>query len=71
MKILNYGLVSPCLYVYRKGNGVLEWRDYLASLQKYDYQGVCTLEIMGTRYYQNPQDAFIKSFEKIKELGIL
>jgi len=52
-------------------DGVLEWRDYLASLQKYDYQGVCTLEIMGTKYYQNPHDAFIKSFEKIKELGIL
>ena len=52
-------------------DGVLKWREDLASLQRHQYKGVCTLEIMGTRYYQNPQDAFIKSLEKIKELGIL
>jgi fructoselysine 3-epimerase len=51
--------------------GVLQWREYLISLQNHRYEGTCTLEIMGSSYYQNPQDTIIKSFEKIRELGIL
>jgi len=52
-------------------DGVLKWREYLASLQNHHYEGVCTLEIMGSNYYQDPQTAIMKSIEKIRELGIL
>lgn len=52
-------------------DGVLNWRDYLRSLQNHGYKGTCTLEIMGYQYYQDPQDAIMKSFKKVKELGIL
>jgi len=52
-------------------DGVLNWKEYLTSLQNHQYEGVCTLEIMGSNYYQNPQDAIMKSLKKIKELGIL
>ncbi|WHY00703.1 TIM barrel protein [Neobacillus sp. DY30] len=52
-------------------DGVLMWKEYLRSLQKHGYEGTCTLEIMGSNYYQNPQDAIMKSIKKIKELGIL
>ncbi|MBM7585120.1 protein FrlC [Bacillus pakistanensis] len=51
--------------------GVLKWREYLTSLQNHQYEGACTIEIMGSRYYHNPQDTIIKSFEKVRELGIL
>lgn len=52
-------------------DGALHWREYLKSLQNHGYKGACTLEIMGSNYYQDPQDAIMKSFKKIKELGIL
>jgi len=51
-------------------DGVLPWRDYIRHLQKHHYQGACTLEIMGSSYYQDPLSAIRKSYEKIKELGI-
>ncbi|TXK85964.1 TIM barrel protein [Paenibacillus sp. N3.4] len=52
-------------------DGVLNWREYLTSLQSHRYEGTCTLEIMGFNYYQNPQDALMKSIGKIRELGVL
>ncbi|MFD0698950.1 TIM barrel protein [Paenibacillus sp. GCM10027628] len=52
-------------------DGVLKWREYLRSLQNLSYQGTCTLEIMGSNYYQKPQDALLKSIGKIRELGVL
>ncbi|WP_156151290.1 TIM barrel protein [Domibacillus indicus] len=52
-------------------DGVLTWRNYLKSLQRHGYEGVCTLEIMGSDYYQNPQETIMKSMEKIRELEIL
>ncbi|MBB2482304.1 TIM barrel protein [Bacillus sp. APMAM] len=51
-------------------DGILPWREYIKSLQNHHYQGACTLEIMGSSYYQDPQQAVRKSYEKIKELGI-
>lgn len=51
-------------------DGILNWREYLTSLQNHYYEGACTLEIMGPGYYKNPQDAVMKSLKKIKELGI-
>ncbi|MEE3951715.1 TIM barrel protein [Peribacillus frigoritolerans] len=51
-------------------DGVLNWREYLKSLQSNRYKGSCTLEIMGSNYYQNPRDAIKKSIEKVRELGI-
>ncbi|MCP1490456.1 sugar phosphate isomerase/epimerase [Peribacillus frigoritolerans] len=51
-------------------DGVLNWRGYLTSLQSHRYKGSCTLEIMGSNYYQNPSDAIKKSIEKVRELGI-
>ncbi|WP_026573761.1 sugar phosphate isomerase/epimerase family protein [Bacillus sp. UNC438CL73TsuS30] len=52
-------------------DGNLNWREYVKSLQNHQYEGACTLEIMGSSYYQNPQDAVKKSLEKLNELGIL
>ncbi|MFJ7365612.1 TIM barrel protein [Peribacillus frigoritolerans] len=51
-------------------DGVLNWREYLTSLKSHRYKGSCTLEIMGSNYYQNPSDAIMKSIEKVRELGI-
>ncbi|MBY0095053.1 TIM barrel protein [Priestia aryabhattai] len=51
-------------------DGVLNWREYLTSLHTHNYQGTCTLEIMGANYYQNPQDAIMKSVQKVRELNI-
>lgn len=39
-------------------------------LKSHRYKGSCTLEIMGSNYYQNPSDAIMKSIEKVRELGI-
>jgi protein FrlC len=51
-------------------DGVLNWREYLTSFHTHNYQGTCTLEIMGANYYQNPQDAIMKSVQKVRELNI-
>lgn len=51
-------------------DGVLNWREYLTSLKDHRYKGSCTLEIMGSNYYQNPRVAIMKSIEKVRELGI-
>lgn len=53
------------------GDGILEWEQYLSSLRMHQYQGACSLEIMGSSYYQNPQEAIRKSLDKIRELKIL
>lgn len=50
------------------GDGILPWMEYLESLHKHHYEGVCTLEIMGSTYYQNPQQAIMNSIMKIREL---
>ncbi len=52
-------------------DGILPWRDYLKNLQDHQYKGYCTLEIMGSSYYQDPQQAIRKSYEKIKEFGVI
>ncbi|MGJ7911029.1 TIM barrel protein [Neobacillus sp. LXY-1] len=52
-------------------DGSLNWREYLYSLQKNQYDGYLTLEIMGSQYYQNPHEALKKSVNKVKELGII
>ncbi len=52
-------------------DGNLQWRDYVKCVQKHQYDGAYTLEIMGSTYYQNPLDAVKKSLEKLNELGIL
>lgn len=49
-------------------DGVLNWREYLTSLQSHNYEGACTLEIMGFKYYQNPQQALRESIRKIREM---
>lgn len=51
-------------------DGVLNWREYLTSLHSHSYKGTCTLEIMGSNYYHNPNDAIMKSIKKVRELGI-
>lgn len=51
-------------------DGTLDWRGYLTDLQSRGYQGTCTLEIMGHRYYQNPHETVKQSIQKIRELGI-
>lgn len=51
-------------------DGILDWRGYLRSLQNYGYEGSCTLEIMGSAYYQDPNAALAKSLKKIKEFKI-
>ncbi|QQZ62554.1 TIM barrel protein [Paenibacillus sonchi] len=52
-------------------DGVLNWREYLTSLQSHNYEGACTLEIMGFKYYQNPQEALRESVRKITEMDVL
>lgn len=52
-------------------DGVLNWREYLTSLQSHNYEGACTLEIMGFNYYQNPQEALRESVRKIREMEVL
>ncbi|MCE3204078.1 TIM barrel protein [Paenibacillus sonchi] len=52
-------------------DGVLNWREYLTSLQSHNYEGACTLEIMGFKYYQNPQEALRESVRKIREMDVL
>ncbi len=52
-------------------DGNLQWREYVKSVQKHQYDGACTLEIMGSTYYQNPLDAVKKSLLKLNELGIV
>lgn len=52
-------------------DGVLNWREYLEGLQQYNYEGACTLEIMGFHYYQNPQEALMESIRKIRNLEVL
>lgn len=52
-------------------DGVLNWREYLTSLQSHNYDGACTLEIMGFNYYQNPQEALRESVRKIREMEVL
>ncbi|KWX71952.1 sugar phosphate isomerase/epimerase family protein [Paenibacillus jilunlii] len=52
-------------------DGVLNWREYLTSLQSHNYEGACTLEIMGFNYYQNPQEAFRESIRKIRGMEVL
>jgi protein FrlC len=45
------------------GDGVLPLRSYLDSLEKADYRGYLTLEILNERYYLNPNAAVQKSVE--------
>lgn len=52
-------------------DGTLDWRGTLAELKKCGYEGTCTLEIMGYRYYQNPHDTVMDSVRRVRELGIL
>ncbi|MDN7242523.1 TIM barrel protein [Planococcus sp. N028] len=51
-------------------DGVQDWRGHLNSLQDHGYEGICTLEVMGSEYYQDPQAALMNSVKKIKEFGI-
>jgi len=51
-------------------DGTQDWRRHLKSLQRQGYGGICTLEIMGSAYYQDPQAAIQNSLNKIKELKI-
>jgi protein FrlC len=51
-------------------DGIQDWRGYINSLQDHGYEGTCTLEVMGSAYYQNPQAAIMNSLNKIKELKI-
>ncbi|MCP1310127.1 sugar phosphate isomerase/epimerase family protein [Paenibacillus tyrfis] len=51
------------------GDGALNWESYVQSLQKHGYRGCCTLEIMGSRYYANPQEAIEKSLDKLRQFG--
>lgn len=52
-------------------DGVLNWREYLTSLQSHHYEGACTLEIMGFNYYQNPQETLRESARKIRGMEVL
>ncbi|SEG65112.1 TIM barrel protein [Paenibacillus sp. UNC499MF] len=52
-------------------DGVLNWREYVAALQSRGYQGACTLEIMGSGYYENPHEALKKSIRKIRDMEVL
>ncbi|KAF6582787.1 MULTISPECIES: TIM barrel protein [Paenibacillus] len=52
-------------------DGVLNWREYLTSLQSHHYEGACTLEIMGFNYYQNPQEVLRESVRKIRGMEVL
>ncbi|RUT33798.1 endonuclease [Paenibacillus zeisoli] len=52
-------------------DGVLDWRKYLEDLQRHNYKGACTLEIMGFHYYQNPHEALMESIRKIRKLQVL
>ncbi|MEC0168355.1 sugar phosphate isomerase/epimerase family protein [Paenibacillus graminis] len=52
-------------------DGVLNWREYLTGLQSHNYEGACTLEIMGFNYYQNPQEALRASVRKIRGMEVL
>lgn len=47
------------------GDGVLPIYDYLDNLKKNNYDGICTLEIMGSQYYQNPEYTLRKSIDFI------
>jgi protein FrlC len=51
-------------------DGVQDWRGYLKSLHNQGYEGTCTLEVMGSAYYPNPQAAIKNSLGKIKEFKI-
>jgi len=52
-------------------DGVLNWREYVTALQSRGYQGACTLEIMGSGYYENPHEALKKSIRKIRDMEVL
>lgn len=47
------------------GDGVLPIHDYLNSLRKHNYNGICTLEVMGSQYYRNPEKALRRSIDFI------
>jgi fructoselysine 3-epimerase len=51
-------------------DGVQDWREHLKSLHSHGYEGICTLEIMGSAYYQDPQTALMNSLTKLKEFRI-
>jgi fructoselysine 3-epimerase len=51
-------------------DGIQDWRGYLNTLRDRGYEGTCTLEIMGSAYYQNPERAIKESLEKLKEFKI-
>ncbi|WP_148927938.1 TIM barrel protein [Paenibacillus methanolicus] len=52
-------------------DGVLDWRSCLTALQNSQYDGAITLEIMGFRYYENPQEVLMKSIAALRESGFL
>ncbi|OZU86985.1 endonuclease [Virgibacillus indicus] len=49
------------------GDGTLPIPSYIKSLKTANYNGVCTLEIMGYKNYQNPESALIKSISYIEQ----
>lgn len=51
-------------------DGIQDWRGYLKSLHHHGYEGTCTLEVMGSAYYQDPQAAIRNSLKKLKEFKI-
>lgn len=51
------------------GDGNLDWPSYLGAFLRHGYQGAFTLEIMGSPYYRDPEDAIRKSLARLRQFG--
>lgn len=56
---------DTCHYIL--GDGTLPLKEYIRTLEDYDYQGIVDLEINDSIYWENPHDSIVKSVEWLKK----
>ncbi|WP_186802542.1 sugar phosphate isomerase/epimerase family protein [Lacrimispora celerecrescens] len=63
IKLIHFA--DTCHYIL--GDGDLPLKEYLQTLQAYDYKGVVDLEINDSIYWDDPHESIVKSVEWLKE----
>ena len=62
IKLIHFA--DPCHYIL--GDGELPLKDYLKTLEEYDYDGIVDLEINDSIYWDDPHESIRKSVEWLK-----
>lgn len=63
IKLIHFA--DTCHYIL--GDGELPLKEYLRTLEAYDYKGVVDLEINDSIYWDDPHESIVKSVEWLKE----